>query len=471
MKKMTASLRPGKIEYNGETSLGIPTGITGKSFSLTKISRMKQNPGWIVRGELISEWKITGFCTIEDGIYLYGPAIEGISLEELLEKSLEEFLPSFHDIINALLILKSKSIPLFTISTHSIFILKDGGILFLPPDIFKELIDLRSSVDKREVYTMLNHPDRNSEENLSFALGVLLYKTITGVFPFPGEKDEEIHNMMRELAITSPRLIRPGLKDDAVEILESSLQKGNMEIPGLEVWENHVRRWKEKGIEEEITEEEIRVRKENEEQKKKRATQSFQFKVFWHQNFVKIAVITGIVLFLGSIVGFTIKNMFFRARKTAGMSPEEITLAYYESINNLDYFTIDDCLLGDAGKDEARTVMNLYVITRQRSVYEPDTAFISAKEWDARGRPELKPFLPMYGVTNLKILEQTHKPGPVITVSYQKWSTETEEIDTELMVGTVIYYGFFIKERLYFKQDRGDWVIYRIEVLEKRKIS
>ena len=34
---------------------------------------------------------------------------------------------------------------------------------------------------------------------LSFALGALLYREITGVFPFQGESSEDIHEQMRKL--------------------------------------------------------------------------------------------------------------------------------------------------------------------------------------------------------------------------------------------------------------------------------
>ena len=58
------NLIPHKIKYKGEDFFGIPTGITGKSFSLTKVIEMKNKPGWIVRGDSVKEWRITSFCKI-----------------------------------------------------------------------------------------------------------------------------------------------------------------------------------------------------------------------------------------------------------------------------------------------------------------------------------------------------------------------------------------------------------------------
>lgn len=469
--KIELTLIPHKIEYNGEEFLGIPTGIVGKSFSITKISQLKNRPGWIIRGESIEEWKIKGFCKIGNEIFLYGPVPEGKPLEELLTLPTKDFLPYFKNLVSSLLVLKNNSIPLFQISTHSVFFLDDGGILFLPPEVFKELIDLRSFKDKVRVFAVYNHPDRSGENNLCFSLGVLLYKVITGSYPFFSEQEEELHHMMRALSITSPSLSEPGLKESAVRMIESTLHTSAKTIPDLKEWLDGIQTWMNEGITSDLSEEKKQMVREAAQQKKEMAARQFQFRVFWNQNFIKIAVISIIVLAVGSIAGVTIKNIFFRTRVTAGLSPEELVYTYYDSMNSLDYLTISDCVMNDAGKSDVRTVMNLFVMTRQRSAYEQGPVFISAKKWDEQGRPLLEPFLPMFGVTNLKILDHTYEPEPIFTVSYEKWSTETEVIDQQSFTGTVHYFGYSTEARLFLKKDKTAWVIYRIDILKEERLS
>ncbi|MBN2531627.1 MAG: hypothetical protein JXB88_01980 [Spirochaetales bacterium] len=481
--KSFTGIIPHKINYKGETFLGIPTGITSKSFSLTKIITIKNRPGWIVRGDSIEEWKIAGFCQYEEETFLYGPFAEGRSLEELLTMEIYEFLPFFYSLVSSVSVLANylrdeysknhpdQEAPLFRILTHSVFFLNDGGILFLPPDIMKELMELRPLEDKIRFFSVCNHPDRMGEKNLSFSIGVFLYRVMTGNFPFLSENLKDLHHMIRELSIPSPRIVRPGLKKEVLQLMSDSLDKSSPDIPLLKTWENSVKTWIDEGIEQEISEEERRIVKETEKQKKEKADKLFQFKVFLNTNLAKIAIISIVVIIIGFTAGFTIKNIFFRTRVTDGLSPYEVIQTYFNSINSLDYSTLSDCVIKDAGKSELQVVVNLYVLTRQMVAYGDPVPFISAKEWDKKGRPALALYTPMYGMIDIKTQQKRDEPEPIFLVSYEKWYTETENTNQEITGGTINYYGSAITEQFYLKKERNAWVIYRIEELEWEVLS
>jgi hypothetical protein len=468
---------PHKIEYKEITRLGISTGITGKSFSLTKIINMKNNPGWIVRGDSIEEWKITGFCHYKNETYLYGPWVEGKSLEEILTLESGKFLPFFETLISSLTALydhfnrDDETVPFFRLSTHSVFFLDDGGILFLPPVIMKELIELRPFEVKAHFYSVCNHPDRDGEINLSFSLGVFLYRVITGKYPYYSSDQEELHYMIRELVPASPHIARPGLKREVVQLIKTSLSGVRIKIPQLMIWEKAVKSWIDEGIEEEKTEEEKHLIVETEKQKEEKALKQFHSRVFFKKNSIKIAVITGIVLLIGSMAGFFIQRIFFRSRVTAGLSPLEVVQTYYKSINALDHLTLSDCVVNRAGKGELHTVINLYVITKQSIAYGDSVNFISAEEWDKKGRPELPPFTPMYGVVNVKIEQKSAEPEPIFRSSYEKWYTETGDTDPGLTQGTVMYFGSAVTELLYLKKAGKAWVIYKIDELKRQILN
>jgi hypothetical protein len=77
----------------------------------------------------------------------------------------------------------------------------------------------------------------------------------------------------------------------------------------------------------------------------------------------------------------------------------------------------------------------------------------------------------LYGVTGLSVTEEQGEPSPVYLVKYDKWNPATPA-DTAPGVDVVPRSeGHAVTERVWMKQDRLDWVIYRIDRLQSTELS
>jgi hypothetical protein len=466
-QNIIAKALPRTITINGKLYLGVPTGITGSSFMLTKISNLKHLPGWIVRGEEIIEWKFAGFTRVGNENVIYSTEEKGILLADLLNTSPEEMLPFLLSLITTIMKLKAKGIPLFRIYTHSVLFLHDGGILFLPPDIMKAITDVRNQDEKIHLKTLINHPDMRAEQSISFLMAVLLYHALTATYPFYASEEEEVHNQMRNLMAASPLAKVPSMREDVYRMVMGTLNRKKETPPSLEEWKSHCEVWVKEGLKRKISEEERKNIIEQAKAEKLRGSASYRRKVFWQKNFGIVLGVSIIAITVGAVLWTIVYNAFFKSRATKGMSSVEVVQTYYESINALDPVTLGDCVVENAGKKEVDEVTNLYVITRQRLAYDTTSFFISAEEWERKGRPELQPYTILYGVTQLTITEIHGEPDPVFIAEYEQWYSQAVETEDQEGDTLLSYYGTKIEEELYLRKDRNDWVIYKIEKLKE----
>ncbi len=199
------------------------------------------------------------------------------------------------------------------------------------------------------------------------------------------------------------------------------------------------------------------------QEQEEKTDRAFQKKLFWEKNGKLVLFISIIVVVAGFVIGSFVKNAL-APRVTKGFSPDQVVNAYYTSINSLDHMTMEDCVTKGAGKSDINEVVHLYVIGKQTMAYEGRSSIVPADKWAEDGRPELLAPLFVYGVVDLNVTEERGEPEPVYTVTYEKWSRKISE--SRPVPGERLYTGFQVKDRLFMKQDKGDWVIFRMDRLE-----
>ena len=188
-----------------------------------------------------------------------------------------------------------------------------------------------------------------------------------------------------------------------------------------------------------------------------------------------MAIVAAVVIVSGVVAASLLKNIL-APRVTRGYSPRQVVEAFYTSMNDLDHTTMEDCVVDGAGKAVIREVINIYVLSRVSLGYEGRSHIVPANVWDEQGRPALTPPQTVYGVTDLQIVQERGEPDPVFRVSYTKWMpVPQEETDTgssgssggpAANEGAPTYSSQRISERVYLRQDRHDWVIYRFQQLD-----
>lgn len=462
----------GRLEEDGKEYLAIATGIRTKSFAVTRFTEVKKHPGWILRGDSAEPWRIQGFLDHEGQLYLYGEYLEGRPLMDVLSGNERDVLTQLARLAELFAILRKRGIEYASIHAGSVLVLAEGGVLVLPAELTNRIRTSQTLEDRLRSYELYNHPDLSGEENLSFAFAVSAYRVLTGDFPFYDESEEELHNKMRRRRILAPDVKDPSIRPEVSAQVMAGLRQEKRPAPTLEDWRRALGDWARSGVRRSLSDSEREAVLRRAESDEARYARTYGRTRFLQKHGRTLAVVAVAVGFGGWLLGSILSNVF-APRVTAGYSPEEVVRAFYTSINDLEHMTMEDCVIGDAGRAAIREAMNLFVITRQRFGVEGTTGLVDAAEWAQEGYPELDPQFAPYGVAELSITQESEADEPVFTVEYQKWAPSSGDLDeleeqAQVMLG---YEGEWRRERVRLTQDRNDWVIYEFELLDTERLD
>jgi hypothetical protein len=459
--QLLQKILPVTIEEKGKSFLGIPTLISGGSFSITKLISSHRLVGWIVRNGTVSEWKAVGIIEKNGGTYVYGEYLAGVPLETVFEEPPESLIGRIAALAGALKALTDASIEVSYLAVNSVLFLSDGGVCILPPVLMRELIGFAPNDVKIPATVACNHPDRSGAAKASYFLGALAYRALTGMSAFDGTEEELVRHRIRSVRPVEPVYLNPAVKPEISDFVVAALDPVERRI-GLDEWTGALERWTCEGSFRRIDEREAERMKAQGHGRRVQVDRRFERKVYWEKNGVRFAVITGSIVIGLVVILMTLGNTIFKTRATRGMTPLKVAWMYYQSMNKLDVTTMTDCVTGDAGAQDVSAVTNLYVVTRPMSPYDKDTRFVSAEDWNAKGRPKLIDSATLYGLTDLSVYDEKPEPDPVVFAHYDKWFSDRDTSKDDWVFSMVIR-GVHIEEKLFFKKDREDWVIYKIE--------
>jgi hypothetical protein len=452
----------------GVTHLAVQVGHNARGKALTRILSAKGSPGWNLDAGAVHEWRFQSVVERDGEVFLCGPLVKGTSLEEVLSLPLARALPFVSRLVNALRRLPAGGGAWFPIESDAVLFTDAGGVLFLPPAVCAEIRDMRTFELNRESYESLNHPDLRDEERASFTIAAILYRVITGRFPFTGADAEELHEQTRKLSITAPSRAVPELAPEVSDLVMAGLGRAQRGPVDLSEWATSMEAWKSVALFIPLSaERKDRALSEMRSQETGSA-RSFKRRMFWEKNWKLIAVIVAIVIAVSAVFGSVLKNAL-APRVTRGYAAEKVVTTFYTSMNALDHMTMQACVVGKAGKGDINATTTLYVTSKVTQGYGGRSNIVSAADWDGRGRPALVSPQALYGVTSLVVTEEQGEPSPVFNVTYDKWTpasppeTEAGSQKDEMPRSE----GNSVAERVWMKRDNGDWVIYRIERLSQ----
>jgi len=463
------------IAEQGAAKLAVPLGAAGGSHAVTRMSSLRSQPGWLVTGEAVREWRFEGFTRQPDGVCLFGPELGGRTLAEALALPLEQALPLLERLADALGTLGERMIPLFPLQADAVVLGEREGVLFLPPEVMREVRSVRPFAENRDTFEALNHPDLQGEPLASFTLGACLYRVAVGKFPFGSDDAEEMHEQARKLAIQPPARLVPGMREDASDLVMAALGRQRGRSASIADWRIGFAAWAREGILRPVDAAERERLALESAAREREAAVRFRRRTFWEKNW-KIVAITAAGIAVASGVLGSILSGVFAPRATRGYPPRTVVESFYTAINRMDHMLMEDCVVEKAGKGEITEAMNLYVISRVQMGYEGKSNTLAADEWDAAGRPALPAGTSLYGVTDLEIVEEAGEPSPVFRVSYEKWAPDSSAAsgagaDGDASPGTVSTMRRGIVDRAWLRLDKGDWVIYRIDRLSEETLT
>jgi hypothetical protein len=453
------------IVEEGVRYLAVPVGTPARGTALTRILALKGSPGWLVAPPSLKEWRFVGITERDGSAVLYGPWLPGRPLASVLGLPLVETLPFLIRLSRALQLLSERHVALFHIQTDTVRFCDDGSVLFLPSEVMRELRELQPFALNRDTFEPIHNPDLRGEDMVSFALGALLYRGLTGAFPFGGESPEEMHEQMRKLEILSPAQAVPVVPDVVSQTIMAALGRSRQRFPTLEEWAESLGHWQREGILRGLRAPQGGAVGVKAETLRRSSERRFHRRVFWEKNWRTALIIGAAVALVAAGAGSVLKGVL-APRVTRGYAPTKVVETFYSSMNSLDTMTMQACVVGRAGKAEINEVTNLYVISRVSMGYEGRSNIVAANEWDKAGRPPIPAPRTLYGVTGLSIIQEKPEPAPVFLVSYEKWNPvpSGEQAGSNQPAGPR-YEGHAVQDRVFLKKDRGDWVIFRIDRL------
>lgn len=457
------------IVERGTSKLAVPLGSAGRSHALARLTGLRTSPGWHVSGEAVREWRFEGFAPQPDGACLFGPDLGGLTLAEALALPLEETVPLLGRLADALVALTERQVPFFPLQADAIVLDDRGGVLFLPPDVMREVRGLRPFAENRDTFEALNHPDLRGEAMLSFSLGVCLYRAAVGRFPFSGADEEEIHEQARKLAVQPPDRLAPGLRGEASALVMAALGRQRGRSARLVDWRAGLAAWAREGIQRPVPPEERARLAEEASAREREAARRFKTRTFWEKNWKLVAIVAACVAVAGGVIGSILSGVF-APRATRGWPPRKVVESFYTAMNAMNHSLMEDCVVDKAGQGEINEATNLYVLSRVQTGYEGKSNTVAADRWDEAGRPTLPAGTSIYGVTDLVVTEVSGEPAPVYHVVYEKWTPDSGESD-DPSAAVLTTLRRRIADRVALRRDGKDWVIFRIDRLSQETLE
>ncbi|MGA2766050.1 MAG: hypothetical protein ABSG17_22135 [Spirochaetia bacterium] len=342
------------ITEAGVRYLAVPVGSPARGTALTRILAIKGSPGWLVAAASLKEWRFTGVTERDGGTVLYGPWAPGRTLASVLDLPPREVLGFLSRLADALALLKERQVPLFSLQTDAVIFCDDGSVLFLPPEIMRELRGLRPFAMNRETFESISNPDLSRENMVSFALAALLYRVGTGAFPFRAETVEDLHEQMRKLDILSPEEAA-GVAPEISEMVMAGLGRSQRGHPDLDEWAEKLGAWRRTGAFHQASAGRNATSAREADTHRRTSERRYRRRVFWEKNWRTTLIIAAVVVVVGAGAGSVLKGVL-APRVTRGYTPRMVVEAFYTSMNSLDHMTMGACVIAGAGKAEINEV-------------------------------------------------------------------------------------------------------------------
>ena len=470
------------------TYTGINTGIRVNSPTLRKLAGKQREPGWIIRDGKMTRWDPVSLVESDGRIFVYGPAVTGRFLAEIVDDESAEVLDRLsvlRDVAAAYATLEKNQIEIQPINTRAIMIVEDG-VFLLPADLTRAIREHQDTAEALRYASRLTHPDKSAVDNVGHFIAVAAYRILTGEYPFDGEDSEELHARIRAGEPVPALLKRLTLREDVSEQVSHPLES-EARPPGAQDWVGVLDGWIRDGVDQERTTEELEKLRERSRKESRRIQRGFSRKQKVRKHW-RTGVIVAIVAVAVLWVPGTILRNALLPPLTAGMDATQVVTNFYASIGKLDHEFMSDATARGVANNLIRQVTTLFVVERQRQgmaleqqVAMPDQlqtnasttssgGLIDAQTWRDAGMPALSNGTAPYGVANLNLEVLQSDPDLWrFRATYESWQPVfPAEGQPAPDPG---YQAFSVVDELSLRPFRDTWQIFRIDEISSTPID
>lgn len=458
--------RPERLDLDGEALLGIPAGSRHNQYSLAQLGAVTQSDGWIVsdfaagQPPTIQVWRFAGYRHCRQQVFVVGPWADGVTLDEALAEPPSPIRSQrLHWLALALKALSERVDFNGPLQGDAVVFTGDGRLLFLPPAVMSRLNGVKSPAERLMHVERYLHPHRQGPDQLAFALGVAVYRVLCGRYPFDGDSEEDLHDRVRGFPVVSPRTSQPSAPAELCDTAMASLGQGTESVPTLSSWALLLG---EDSVSDALAElgdpppEALSASETAAAQAERRFARTRFFSRNWRR---LIGWGAGAAIALSILV--PILSRALAPPVTRGLEPAEVVELFYESINAMDTEPMEDAADGDAGRALINETLHMFLESRMALANRGGSRVVTAPEWDELGRIEQPPFR-VYGITDLEIHAEQGQPQPIFRAHYHFWTPNLEDV-----VSVTDPPGVLVTERLWLQWTGKDWVIERLDPVER----
>ncbi len=438
-----------EVTINGEKKLALTTSLTSRIYKQISRQDLLSEPGVLYKGERSEKWECRESLEYNGNLIFPGPFHEG--------KTLADIKPDIEILITlaaAFQKITTENSWIDQFYPPAVFITAQRGVLFFPPRLVQYNTDQLPEEEIIKLLQPYNHPEAGKEILLSFVLGVMTYKILTGEFPFTGKTQTEIREKMRRSKPVDISVLKPGIRKSTAEIINKSLSLTLVEI---KEWITEFELWKNKGVLTQIPEaEQLRMEKAAAALEKKRQ-RSFLRSQFFSRNWKTLTLIVIAAALLLAFISQPVRNAL-EPPITLGMNAREVVETYYRGIMEMDTELMEESVKKGIGKNDINKITQLYVISKVRTGYEGKSGLISAQEWNDGLIKEINPGEQVFGIADLEIRDMGNSR---FQVNYIEWNPYMEDNpDPEIIHPPVKTY---VKDVITLNRENDIWQITNIE--------
>lgn len=407
--------------------LALATGLNNRALAGTNFSELRKEPALLSNGESATEIHFEHMVEIKEKIYIYADYLSLTPLTDILFAHEERVISLVSRSVTLFKEAHSRGIEIEAFSSALLFLSDNNELFMLPPSIVNFLNHRDNARHQEVVSDVYLHPDLEGDEGLRFSIGVLLYRSFTGVFPFTGDQPEHIRDKMRTQKKLKAQVYNPKLTAEFSDCITELLKaKSSTELNEIPQKLNEI-----KNIYRELRDDEL-----EEEQKKNSSLienfiKGYKRKLFLLKYRTAI-VISSLVFLIFLSIAIPMIQQALAPPLTAGYSQEEVLDAYFSSLNELDTKLLEDTTANHVRPNEREHMIHVFVASRVLSEREKRKVVLTPEEW-LDLKEEERPGHQAFGTRNTDIIRSGENS---FLISYEKWITVNENDKVTIKVFT-----------------------------------
>lgn len=415
-------------------------------------------PGYLVSGHVIRPWEWHGFTIIEGSRYIACSKMELISLPEVLSLPQNTALNRFETAGRAFAHLAGTEKQIFSgysaISLLSLFFTSTEELLILPQSLRSYIDSAMDDLQLFESKAQWSCPRLTGEAAAAYELTSWVYAAVTGAGAPAGSRrvrDDDYRSIPAES-------YRPDLPESWRVWFDRHLSMKTAGDISLASWYESFSRLPEISERFSRTTEQQQALDEIIRKQELRSSRKVSLRVHRIRNIVITAVAAAVLLIAGSFI-----RQALTPPLTAGMSPEEVIVFYFDMYNALDSVSMSDALARGVKSDSEESLSYMFVTSQVRRAYEGDSGFIPAQQWIDEGMPDVPDTSMIYGITDIEISWEDDRTA---LIDYTQWipvGVETEGQEREKDAQSIE-----VTDRFTLEQIKGNWLITDISRVSSR---